>query len=77
MPEILRRPADRGIKLWMLTGDKVGTAKNIAMACNILLQNADVLELTTETYRGPRGDAPLAKMTEVEHIVRRAMTEGA
>ena len=34
----------------MLTGDKVGTAKNIATACNILPATADTLELTTETH---------------------------
>ena len=28
----------------------MGTAKNIAMACNILPASADVLELTTETF---------------------------
>ena len=34
----------------MLTGDKVGTAKNIATACNILPADADVLELTAEKF---------------------------
>jgi hypothetical protein len=50
VPEILADLRIAGIKLWMLTGDKVGTAKNIAMACNILPTSAEVLELTTETY---------------------------
>ena len=39
-----------GIKVWMLTGDKVGTAKNIATACNILPPDARVTELTDEVY---------------------------
>ena len=76
VPEILADLRKAQIKLWMLTGDKVGTAKNIAMACNILPQNADVLELTTETYP-VLGEISSLKMTEVEHIVERAMTEGA
>jgi len=34
----------------MLTGDKVGTARSIATACNILPATADTLELTAETH---------------------------
>ena len=34
----------------MLTGDKVGTAINIARACNILSASARVLELTAESF---------------------------
>ena len=50
VPEILKDLRIAGIKVWMLTGDKVGTAKNIATACNILPSDADTLEITTETH---------------------------
>lgn len=50
VPEVLRDLRRAGIKIWMLTGDKVGTAKNIATACQILPPSAEVLELTTETF---------------------------
>eukprot|EP00966_Prymnesium_polylepis_P011527 265415-Prymnesium_polylepis.1 len=50
VPEVLADVRTAGIKVWMLTGDKVGTAKNIATACNILPLTADVLELTGETF---------------------------
>ena len=50
VPEVLADLRSAGVKVWMLTGDKVGTAKNIATACNILPGAADTLELTTETY---------------------------
>ncbi|KAJ1636081.1 hypothetical protein T492DRAFT_835616 [Pavlovales sp. CCMP2436] len=36
VPETLRDLSRAGIKVWMLTGDKVGTAKNIAAACSLL-----------------------------------------
>ena len=49
VPELLADLRLAGIKVWMLTGDKVGTAKNIAAACNILPSDANILELTTET----------------------------
>ena len=42
VPEILSDLRTAGIKIWMLTGDKVGTAKNIATACNILPTDAKV-----------------------------------
>jgi len=50
VPEVLADLRSAGVKVWMLTGDKVGTAKNIATACNILPAAADTLELTTETH---------------------------
>ena len=52
VPEVLADLRAAGIKVWMLTGDKVGTAKNIATACNILPSTGRVslLEITTETH---------------------------
>ena len=50
VPRTITQLQDAGIKRWMLTGDKVGTAKNIATACNILPPEADTLEITTETF---------------------------
>lgn len=51
VPEVLADLRTAGIKVWMLTGDKIGTAKNIATACNILPRaGARVLELTTESH---------------------------
>ena len=49
VPELLADLRTAGVKVWMLTGDKVGTAMNIARACNILPPTARVLELTVET----------------------------
>ena len=50
VPDCLADLRLAGIKIWMLTGDKVGTAKNIAKACNILPRGADILEITVETH---------------------------
>ena len=50
VPSTLADLRRAGIKVWMLTGDKVGTAKNIATACNILPSTADVFEITTESF---------------------------
>ena len=38
-----------GISVWMITGDKVGTAKNIAVACNLVkLPDMKLIEFTKE-----------------------------
>jgi len=37
VPEVIADLATAGIVLWMLTGDKVETAINIARSCNLLL----------------------------------------
>ena len=48
VPEVLADLRLAGIKVWMLT--EMGTAKNIATACNILPPDARVTELTDEVY---------------------------
>ena len=50
VPELLADLRTAGIKIWMLTGDKVGTAVNIARACEILPGSAKVLEITSDEY---------------------------
>ena len=74
VPEVLRDLRAAQIKLWMLTGDKVGTAKNIATACNILPLGADVLELTAETYP-VLGEVSATRMVEIQRIVERALEQ--
>ena len=49
VPEALAQLSDAGIHVWMITGDKVGTAKNIAVACNLLkLPEMKLVEFTKE-----------------------------
>lgn len=38
-----------GIKIWMLTGDKVDTAKSIAFSCKLLTHDFEILELEEES----------------------------
>ena len=49
VPEALAQLTDADIHVWMITGDKVGTAKNIAVACNLLkLPEMKLIEFTKE-----------------------------
>lgn len=58
----------------MLTGDKVGTAKNIAAACNILPPDAEILEITTDTFP-VLAEVPLAKFVVAQQVLNTARVE--
>ena len=36
VPECIKDCLRAGIKVWMITGDKLETAKNIGLACNLI-----------------------------------------
>lgn len=38
-----------GIKVWVLTGDKMETAKSTCYACRLFQKNTELLELTVRT----------------------------
>lgn len=48
VPEAISILGDAGIKLWVLTGDKVETAINIGFSCNLLGNEMELLILKTE-----------------------------
>lgn len=43
VPDTIALLADAGIKLWVLTGDKVETAINIGFSCNLLSNDMDLI----------------------------------
>jgi len=45
VPETIRNLRLAGIKIWMLTGDKMNTAYNIALSCNLINKNLKVFEI--------------------------------
>lgn len=57
VPRTLSRLGEAGIKIWMITGDKVGTAKNIAVACSLLGDHMEWLEVTEDAL----ADTPLTE----------------
>ncbi|KXT04328.1 hypothetical protein AC578_7971 [Pseudocercospora eumusae] len=48
VPDSIALLAQAGIKLWVLTGDKVETAINIGFSCNLLDNDMDLIVLKTE-----------------------------
>ncbi|KAK3383625.1 hypothetical protein B0T24DRAFT_55894 [Lasiosphaeria ovina] len=45
VPDTIELLSDAGIKLWVLTGDKVETAINIGFSCNLLNNDMDLIRL--------------------------------
>jgi phospholipid-translocating ATPase len=53
VPDTIALLGDAGIKLWVLTGDKVETAINIGFSCNLLNNDMDLIRLqVTEDEAG-------------------------
>jgi phospholipid-translocating ATPase len=48
VPDTIALLADAGIKLWVLTGDKVETAINIGFSCNLLNNDMELIVLKIE-----------------------------
>lgn len=48
VPDTIALLAEAGIKLWVLTGDKVETAINIGFSCNLLGNDMDLIVLKVE-----------------------------
>src|SRR5947207_14677294 len=43
VPDAIQHLGDAGIKLWVLTGDRVETAINIGFSCNLLSNNMELI----------------------------------
>ncbi|KAJ6151320.1 hypothetical protein N7470_007914 [Penicillium chermesinum] len=67
VPDTIQLLADAGIKLWVLTGDKVETAINIGFSCNLLNNNMELLVLNI-------GDVPSAHQELDKHLAAFGMT---
>eukprot|EP00949_MAST-11_sp_MAST-11-sp1_P005255 g5255.t1 len=77
VPEAMRRLGEGGVKLWVLTGDKMETATNIAYACNLvdddMLANRTTFitgsEISEDGVRTPKTSL------DVENNLRKARQE--
>ncbi|KAF8269428.1 phospholipid-translocating P-type ATPase [Lactarius quietus] len=54
VPEAIEMLHAAGIKLWILTGDKVQTAIEIAFSCNLLKSDMEIMILSADTVDGAR-----------------------
>ena len=56
VPETVKMVRDAGIRLWVLTGDKVQTAINISLSCNLLDSSMTILKLTDDFLENQNQD---------------------
>jgi phospholipid-translocating ATPase len=61
VPDTIQLLADAGIKLWVLTGDKVETAINIGFSCNLLNNNMELIVLNIAETEFQQATAELDK----------------
>ncbi|KAJ9245192.1 hypothetical protein DTO271D3_8870 [Paecilomyces variotii] len=61
VPDTIALLADAGIKLWVLTGDKVETAINIGFSCNLLNNDMDLIVFNIPESEPERAAAELDK----------------
>ena len=61
VPDTIALLGDAGIKLWVLTGDKVETAINIGFSCNLLSNDMDLIVFTVPDGKLEAAEAELDK----------------
>lgn len=49
MPETIEALKNSGIQIWVLTGDKIETAINIAYSCKLLDDNLEKIQITADS----------------------------
>jgi len=54
VPEAIEKLHEAGIKLWILTGDKLQTAIEIGYSCNLLKNTMEIMILSSDTETGTR-----------------------
>ena len=51
VPETIRDLRNAGIKIWMLTGDKIDTAENISLSCNLISKSHKCFKISPLTKK--------------------------
>ncbi|KAK9463159.1 uncharacterized protein V1516DRAFT_684533 [Lipomyces oligophaga] len=76
VPDAISLLADAGVKLWVLTGDKVETAINIGFSCNILGNDMNVMIFQVSPEGGlEEASQKLAEFSEREFGVHGTLEE--
>ncbi|XP_015945766.1 putative phospholipid-transporting ATPase 9 [Arachis duranensis] len=79
VPECIDKLAQAGIKLWVLTGDKMETAINIGYACSLLRQGMKQIIISSDTPEAKsleKAEDKSAADTAIKEIVLRQLREG-
>ncbi|KAI9179525.1 phospholipid transporting ATPase [Blastocladiella emersonii ATCC 22665] len=74
VPETIQKLIAAGIKIWVLTGDKVETAITIGFSCNLLERDMTMIVIQGDDYKSTRRQLQqsLATLLEEDEAARRA-----
>lgn len=56
MPDAIASLSKAGIRIWVLTGDKLETAIVISRSCNLITENMDLVEIRESDMQTGRKD---------------------
>nr|GMC59364.1 probable phospholipid-transporting ATPase 8 [Ipomoea batatas] len=76
VPECIDKLADAGIKIWVLTGDKMETAINIGYACSLLRPRMELIKITLDSLHASSMETQDQKDKEASTSVRAQVTKG-
>ncbi|XP_026422131.1 probable phospholipid-transporting ATPase 4 [Papaver somniferum] len=69
VPQCIDKLAQAGLKIWVLTGDKMETAINIGFACNLLRESMKQICITINTDLSAEGDKKAVKENILTQII--------
>ncbi|QWU87443.1 hypothetical protein CA3LBN_001708 [Candidozyma haemuli] len=74
VPDSISMLSEAGIKLWVLTGDKVETAINIGFSCNLLGNDMELLVLKTDLSDAEKKEHGVIPGDDNDNIMNRLVT---
>ncbi|KZV55885.1 phospholipid-transporting ATPase 8 [Dorcoceras hygrometricum] len=82
VPECINKLANAGIKIWVITGDKMETAINIGYACGLLRENMEQIVITLDSpdiieleKQGDKDDIMKASSESITNQIRKGRSQ--
>lgn len=69
VPECIEKLAQAGIKLWVLTGDKMETAINVGYACSLLREGMRKIVINSES-NGTKASEKVSVKSSARHVLK-------
>jgi hypothetical protein len=74
VPEVIKDLRLSGIKIWMLTGDKLSTAYNIGLSCNLISKDMKVFKIEGKNVKKNENLEDINKEERIQTIDYRVQT---
>uniref|UniRef100_A0A803MXJ7 Phospholipid-transporting ATPase n=1 Tax=Chenopodium quinoa TaxID=63459 RepID=A0A803MXJ7_CHEQI len=74
VPECIEKLAQAGIKLWVLTGDKIETAVNVGYACSLLREGMRKIVINSESHRA-KASVKVSDKTSIHKVLKEMVVQ--